>query len=136
MPVVLDASVVLAWHFQDEASEYADRVLDRVGDEGAIVPPIWPLEVANGLAMAERRKRVAGADASRISAALAALHIDWRELSLNQALGPVLDLALQYGLTAYDAAYLELAMREGLPLATEDEDLRTAAGRAGVPLVE
>lgn len=136
MPVVVDASVVLTWVFEDEVSEYADRVLDRVGLEGAMVPPIWVAEVANGLLIAERRNRFGAAEVAGVLELLADLSIESANLTSDQALGPVLDLARAQNLTAYDASYLELAMREGLPLATQDNDIRAAAGRVGVPLVE
>ena len=136
MPFVLDASVALAWSFRDERNAYAHRVLRRLEDDPALVPAVWMLEVANGLLVAERRGRFTAADVAQVYGVLADLPIEWSDLTLDQALGPVLDLARARGLSAYDAAYLELAMREGLPLATQDEALRAAAQRVGVPLVE
>ncbi|MDP2949778.1 MAG: type II toxin-antitoxin system VapC family toxin [Chloroflexota bacterium] len=136
MPFVLDASLALAWHFEDEVSEYADRVLDRVGEDRALVPSVWELEIANALAVAERRGRLSPAGVARAVELFLELAISIHEVALESALGPVLDLARTQGMTAYDAAYLELAMREGLPLATEDEALRAAALRVGVPLVD
>jgi predicted nucleic acid-binding protein len=134
--VVVDASVTLAWHFQDEASEYADSVLDLVGREGAVVPPVWNLEVANGLLQAERRNRLTRSDVAHVLELLADLSIGPGGLTVEQALGPVLDLAREHDLSAYDAAYLELALREGLALATQDVDMRQAAVRSGIALVE
>ena len=136
MPFVLDASVALAWSFRDERNAYAHQVLRRLEDDPALVPAVWMLEVANGLLVAERRARFTAADVAQVYGVLADLPIEWSALTLDQALGPVLDLARAHGLSAYDAAYLELAMREGLPLATQDEALRAAAQRVGVPLVE
>jgi len=136
MPFVLDASVALAWSFRDEQNAYAHRMLRRLEDDPAVVPVVWLLEVANGLLVAERRGRFTAADVAQVYGTLADLPIEWSDLTLDQALGPVLDLARAHGLSAYDAAYLELAMREGLPLATQDDALRVAAERAGVPLVE
>ncbi len=136
MPFVLDASLALNWFFRDEQNAYAHRVLRRLDDDPPIVPDIWILEMVNGLVVAERRVRITSADVARVSAELADLPIEPADVTLEQALGPVLDLARAHGLTAYDAAYLELAMREGLPLATEDVALRAAAGRVGVLLVE
>lgn len=92
--------------------------------------------MANGLLVAERRGRFTAADVAQICGTLADLPIERSDLTLEQGLGPVLDLARVHELSAYDAAYLELAMREGLPLATQDADLREAAARAGVPLVD
>jgi predicted nucleic acid-binding protein len=136
MPFVVDASLALAWHFEDEGSEYADRVLERLREERAVVPSIWPLEVANGLVVAERRRRLSPARVTRAVELFHELPIFVYEVGAQLALGSVLDLARAHGLSAYDAAYLELAMREGLPLATQDAYLREAADRAGVPLVE
>jgi predicted nucleic acid-binding protein len=135
MTFVLDASVALAWHFEDEASEYADRVLDRLRQDDALVPALWALELANGLLVAERRGRLSAADVARIQGLTPDLPISVNDLSVEDALGPVLNLARAQGLSAYDATYLELAMREGLALATQDDDLRAAAGRVGVELV-
>lgn len=136
MAFVLDASVALAWHFEDEASAYADRALERLREDDAVVPAIWPLEIANGLLAAERRGRLSAADVAQAHGLLSDLPIGVNALTLQVALGPVLDLARAQGLSTYDAAYLELAMREGLPLATEDEALRAAARRVGVPLLD
>jgi predicted nucleic acid-binding protein len=136
MPFVVDASLALAWHFEDELSEYADRVLDRLREDRAVVPSIWPLEVANGLLVAERRGRLSPARLARAVDLFQQLPIFVFEVGAQVALGSVLELGRVHGLSAYDAAYLELAMREGLPLATQDDALRVAAERAGVPLVE
>ena len=136
MPFVLDASVALAWSFRDEQNAYAHRMLRRLEDDPAVVPVVWMLEVANGLLVAERRGRFTAADVAQVYGTLADLPIEWSDLTLDQALGPVLDLARAHGLSAYDAAYLELAMREGLPLATQDEALRAATQRVGVPLAD
>ena len=136
MPFVVDASLALAWHFEDEISEYADRVLERLREDRALVPSIWPLEVANALVVAERRGRLSSAKVARAVELFQELPVFVWEVAAQEALGPVLDLARAQGLTAYDAAYLELAMREGLPLATQDNDLRAAAEGVGVPLVE
>lgn len=136
MPFVLDTSVSLAWHFEDEVSEYADRVLDMLGRDTAIVPGLWPIEVANGLANGERRRRLDEARLTRAVELCLQLPITVHEVPLDLALQAVLNLAREQGLSAYDAAYLELAMREGLPLATQDDDLRAAAARVGVPLID
>jgi predicted nucleic acid-binding protein len=136
MPFVVDASLALAWHFDDEVSEYADRVLERLRQDRAVVPSIWPLEVANGLLVAERRGRLSPARVARAVDLFQELPIFVFEVGAQVALGSVLGLARAHELSAYDAAYLELAMREGLPLATQDDALRVAAERAGTPLVE
>lgn len=136
MPFVLDASVALDWHFEDETSEYAEHVLDRMETDEAIAPALWPLAMANGLIVAERRGRLSPAKLARAVELSLDLRVSLDEVSVAHALGPVLDVARSQGLTAYDAAYLELAMREGIPLATQDDDLRAAAARVGVPLAE
>ena len=136
MPFVLDASVALAWHLEDEVSEYADRVLDRLREDGVTVPSIWPLELANALIVAERRGRLLPAKVAQAVEQTSELPISMHDVPGELAFGPVLELARAQGLSAYDAAYLELAMREGLPLATQDEALRAAAQRVGVPLVD
>lgn len=134
MDFVLDASVTMAWCFEDEVTPYADGVLERLAENEAVVPPIWSLEVANVLLAGERRKRLTGAETTRFLEILRTLPIAVDEESLTQALGTVLALGRAQGLSAYDASYLELAARLGLPLATEDEALRQAAGRIGVGL--
>lgn len=133
--LVIDASVALAWCFADEASETADRALDRVEHEGAVAPAIWPLEVANGLRSAERRGRLDLADVGRLRALLAALPVEVQNADLEAALGGVLELARTLNLSAHDAAYLALAAERGLPLATADDRLRKACVEAGVALV-
>lgn len=135
MTFVLDASVTLAWCFVDESSEMADRVLDRLDGEAAIAPAIWPLEVANGLRTAERRGRLDLADLAQVRELLTALPVEVEGVPLDAALGEVAELARQLDVTAYDASYLALAARRGLPLATADDRLRRACTQAGVKLV-
>ena len=135
MTFVLDASTALAWHFDDEDSPYADRVLERLQTEGAFVPSIWALEVANGLLMAEKRGRMSIAETAEAVEDMLGLRITILEADAVLALRTILVLARGHGLTTYDAAYLDLAMREGLPLATQDRDLKRAAGRVGVELI-
>jgi predicted nucleic acid-binding protein len=132
---VVDASVTLAWCFSDEASATADAALDRLEREEAVVPVVWPLEVANGLRTAERRGRMHLADLPRIRELLLSLPVQVEAVDLGMALGEVTEIARSLGLTAYDAAYLGLAARLRLPLATVDDRLRRAATVAGVALV-
>lgn len=132
---VVDASVALAWCFADEATEYADRVLDRLQHEEAVTPAIWPLEVANGLRTAERRGRIHPGELLRIRELLGALPVRIEVVELETALGEVLEVARSLDLTAYDAAYLALASRRNLTLATTDGRLRQAGARAGIELV-
>ncbi len=128
----MDASVALAWCFPDEASAYADRVLVALKGQTLLVPAVWGLEVSNALLVGERRKRLKQPEILRYIALLAGLTVIQDGVEVNEALSNVLPLARQYGLSAYDAAYLELAVRYGAPLATLDGDLQKAAGRAGV----
>lgn len=135
MTFVVDASVTLAWCFEDELSQRADQVLDRLTREDAVAPSIWPLEVANGLRSAERRNRLAAGELPGLRQLLSALPIRVEPVSLDGALSEVLETARALELTAYDAAYLVVAIRRGLPLATIDERLRDAADRAGIELL-
>jgi predicted nucleic acid-binding protein len=135
--LILDASVALGWCFEDEASALGDAVLRHLERNAAVVPAIWTIEVANGLRSAERRGRLDRPSVETVAALLMALPIQVEESSrLDEALGRILPLALEMSLTAYDAAYLDLALRHGLPLATSDEQLARAAQAAGLALVE
>ena len=133
--LVLDASVALSWCFQNEATAAADTVLERLATETASVPAIWHLEIANVLALSERRRRITPAGSAEFVALLVTLVTVVDEETPSRALGRVLDLAREARLTAYDAAYLELAMRLGLPLASKDGDLCDAAERLGVSVL-
>jgi predicted nucleic acid-binding protein len=129
---VLDASVAASWFFEDEGGEYAATVLESLREWHAIVPSLWPLEVANVLLTAERRRRCSEAEAIRFLELLESLPIVTDEDTPGHALHGSYQLAREYGLSAYDAAYLELAMRLGAPLATLDRQLAEAATMAGV----
>lgn len=131
---MLDASVALAWAFPDEGSEYADAVLVSLKGETILVPSLWAIEVTNVLAIGERRKRLREAEIRRFLALLEGLPILQDFQSAGDAVKGILPLAREYGLSAYDAAYLELAVRKGAPLATLDTGLRKAAREAGVPM--
>jgi predicted nucleic acid-binding protein len=134
--LVLDASVALAWCFPHESSAGSERLLDSMADRStAIVPAIWPFEVANALLTAERRKRLSMAQVTAILKKLAQLPITIDAVPIESVFGDILAVARQGQLTEYDAAYLELALREGLSLATLDDPLRRAARNAGVSLV-
>ncbi len=135
MALVLDASVALAWCFEDEASAYADRVQERLIHDAALVPAIWGLEVANALRIGERRRRLAWADVLRFVGMVCDLPIMVDNPLVPRDLGPVLALARAHDLSSYDATYIELAAREGLPLATQDSRLQSTAKRVGVRLV-
>jgi predicted nucleic acid-binding protein len=131
---VLDGSVALAWYFKDEANPYADAIAARFPAMRAVVPAVWPFEVANAVLMGERRKRSTEAQASRWLGYLGSLPIDVEDVTTSRAWSAVLGLARVHTLSAYDAAYLELALRRGLPLATLDDKLKAAAIAAGVAL--
>lgn len=129
---MLDASTTLAWCFEDETTAPAASMLERLRDQEALVPPLWLLELANGLVVAERRGRISRAESTRFLRLVGELPIRVDQTSTLDLASSVMNLARDYELSAYDAAYLELALRLGQPLATLDERLRSAADRAGV----
>ena len=130
--LVIDSSAALTWCFEDEASPSSDALFAQVRDQGAVVPGLWHLEVANVLLPAERRGRIAAADVAMRLELIAELPIETDNETTARAWREILALARAEGLTTYDAAYLELAMRRGLPLLTKDEALIAAAERTGV----
>jgi predicted nucleic acid-binding protein len=129
---VVDSSIALTWCFEDEASPETDRLFARVRDDGAVVPGLWHLEVANLLLQAERRDRIGRADVARRLMLISDLPIATDQETTPRAWRETFSLARAENLTAYDAAYLELAERRGLPLMTRDNDLGAAAKRLGV----
>lgn len=132
---VIDCSVAMSWCFEDEADEYADSILYLLAEAEALVPSIWTLEVANVLLVAERKRRLTKADTVRFVKLLRELPILVDDETPDHVLSEVLSVGRDYGLSAYDAAYLELAMREGTALATRDNGLRQAAQQCGVELL-
>jgi predicted nucleic acid-binding protein len=128
----LDGSIALAWYFKDEADPYADAVAASLTTARAAVPLIWRLEVANALLMGERRQRSTEAQAGKWLAYLRSLPIAVDDETNDRAWSEVLGLARVHRLSAYDAAYLELALRRRLPLATLDNQLKAAAAKVGV----
>jgi predicted nucleic acid-binding protein len=130
---VIDASIAMAWCFEDEASEATDRVLDRLREESATVPAIWPLEVADVLVVAERRGRLTEAQASRFLELLAELPIDIDDSPADMA--TLVATGRRHSLSSYDASYLRLAERLGASLASLDRQLARAARKAGVQLL-
>jgi predicted nucleic acid-binding protein len=132
--LVIDSSVAIAWCFPDEQDEYSQSVLSALASSWAVVPDLWHLEVANTLLVGERRKRSTQANTVTWLGFLVSLPIAVDEETRLHAFGPTLSLAREHNLSAYDAAYLELAIRRGLPLATLDDKLKTAAQTVGVPL--
>jgi predicted nucleic acid-binding protein len=130
--LVLDCSLAMAWCFEDEASAAADAILERVRDDGALVPALWAWEVANVLTLAARRGRIGGGDVAARLALMTALPIRVDDEGVARAWRETALLAQAETLTVYDAAYLELALRLSADLATLDTELRRAAGRVGV----
>jgi predicted nucleic acid-binding protein len=122
----------MAWCFEDEDDAYAERVFDHLGQATALVPSFWKLEVANVMLVALKHSRISQGQADGFLARLAQLPIEIvdDEISTSAAF----ELGRRYGLTSYDAAYLHVAMTEGVPLATSDAALRRAArkARAGI----
>ena len=129
---VLDCSVAMAWVFADEATEETVGLLESLVDDHAYVPSLWPVEVASVLLTATRRGRIDSDEWPAIRANLEALPIEIDPVSPSRAWGATLDLARTHDLSAYDAMYLELAVRLQVPLATLDRKLRTAGQAAGV----
>ncbi len=132
--LVLDASVAMTWCYPDEHSDLAYKVLDAMEHRQAVVPSLWAVEVANALVAGERRERLTSSGIARFLELLKGLPIETDIQTASRALGDTLQLARRHGLSAYDAAYLELATREGLVLATLDTKLKTAAEAAGVKI--
>jgi predicted nucleic acid-binding protein len=133
--LVLDPSLTLAWYFEDERTSAADAVLSQVADEGAVVPPLWRVEVLNAFQMGIRRKRIDTAFRDTALTRLSAMAIDVDTESDTRVWTATLHLADRFRLTAYDAVYLELAQRRQLPLASLDEELRRAGAALGVTLL-
>ena len=135
MSVVVDASVTMAWHFEDERTETVDAILTRVAEGGAIVPFHWRAEVANSFLMAERKARTTADFTERSLKDLGGLPIAFDPHGAEMAWGRTRQLAAKNGLTIYDAIYLELAIRTDLPLATLDLPLARAATASGVTVL-
>lgn len=135
MGIVLDASIALAWCFKDEITEESNAILLELNTTPAYVPEIWSLEVSNILLSAEKRKRIHYADITRFIGLLNALNIHFDRETHSRAFHDILVLAHSEGLTTYDSAYLELAMRRGFPLASKDKQLCNIAKKLGVKVI-
>ena len=130
---VVDASMAFAWIQPSQASAEADALLDRVEDGAAVVvPPLWFLEVANGLLAAQRRGLVTASERTKALRQLSALIVTVDDEGVRDAFGRTSALAEEHGLSVYDAAYLELALRRALPIASRDKAILAAAARNGV----
>jgi predicted nucleic acid-binding protein len=134
--LVLDSSVTLAWIYTDETTEEIRRIFDLVAESGAVVPALWRLEIANSLTVAVRRRRIDGEFRDAALGDLALLDIKTDGQTEGRAWTATLRLADRFGLTLYDAAYLELAQRRSLPLASLDKELHAAAAALGLPVLD
>lgn len=133
MSFVVDTSITLAWCFEDERTPATERLLERLETESAVAPGLWVLETANAFLTAQRRRRLTEAQTLRASALLDALPIEVEVGTPPRS--ALLATGGTHGLSAYDSAYLLLAERRGLPLATLDKALARAAKKAGVPVL-
>lgn len=132
-PFVLDTSLAMSWCFADEGGSYSEKVLNYFCEASAVVPPLWTYEVANVLLVAERKKRLNSNEANRYLNLLFHLPIEVDDSKPNAF--EILRLGRELKLSSYDAAYLELAIRYGCPLATLDQPLKRAAKKIGIPLI-
>lgn len=135
MAFVLDCSLTMTWLFGDEGTPASAALLDRLETEAAVVPAHWALEVTNVLAMAEKRKRITAPTSAAFLKLLKTFEIETDAETAERAFAHLLPLCRTYGLTSYDAAYLELAARRHLPLASLDDDLRRGAKRLGITVL-
>ena len=135
MAFVLDCSVTMTWIFPDEATAATRRLLDELLDTRAFVPALWPVETANVLLVATRRGRITKDEWPEVRAHLDALPIEVDPIAASRTWGAVLDLASTHRISAYDAMYLELAVRMRIPLATLDQSLGAAGRAAGVDVL-
>jgi predicted nucleic acid-binding protein len=132
MAFVLDASVTMSWAFPDERDGFAFAILERLGADQACVPLVWWFEMRNVLLVNERRQRITEADTANFFHMLSRLSI---EIDAAPDSDRVMALSRRHRLTVYDCAYLELALRQNLQLATLDKQLAAAAAREGVLLI-
>lgn len=131
---VLDCSVTMAWCFEDECNDFTDEILESLASTTAIVPSIWPLEVANVLLQAKKNKRLTELQAASFVDALSSLPIIVDSSTTDRAMHSIFILAGQSNLSIYDASYLELALREKIPLITHDKELLKAAKKLKIDL--
>lgn len=134
MPLVLDNSVVCGWLFADQATPYSEAIARQLHADRAVAPPLLPMEYANVLRTACKRGKLTAQQAQEAITALSALPVEIDQDAPNA--GQLLALALRYDLTSHDAAYLDLALRRQLPIATRDDALAQAARVAGVGVVD
>jgi len=132
---IIDCSITMSWCFADEGSDASTKIQDRLVAETALVPAHWFLEIANVLAMAEKRNRITPADSTEFLRLLRTLDIEVDGEASDRAFDHLLPLCRSHRLTSYDVAYLDLALRRQLPLATLDDELRAAAVNLGVAVL-
>lgn len=132
---IMDCSITMGWCFPEEATRESSKLLERLEGETALVPAHWFLEVTNVLAMAEKRKRITAAKSTEFLTLLETMDIEADDEAAGRAFAQVLPLCRSHGLTSYDAAYLELALRRRLPLGSLDEELRAGAKALGVEVL-
>lgn len=132
---IIDCSMTMAWFFFDEATPATQRIQDRLATEAALVPSLWLLEVTNVLAMAEKRNRTTSSDSTQFLEQLQKCDIQTDDSWQRRTFDHILPLCRKHSLTTYDAAYLDLAFRSQLPLASLDIDLKKAAKTLGIPLL-
>jgi predicted nucleic acid-binding protein len=133
--MVVDCSIAMTWAFRDEMTEATTALAQRLTTEVMLVPGVWFLEIANVLALAERKGRFTLQQTQDFVVDLAKLQTEVDSRCMEYPFDQLLPLCRTHQLTSYDAAYLELALRRKLPLATLDEALRKAAKKTGVKLL-
>lgn len=135
MRFVLDASVALSWCLPDESNRYADGVLAKIGDWTPVVPALWSLEVTNALLVAQRRGRINSDQLGEMTTWLSAIPIELESMAMKRTIRDVMPIARAEEIPVYDACYVELAQRHGIPLATVDGALTNVAKRRGIGLI-
>ena len=135
MRFVMDNSIVMSWCFDDESNQQADQILKRLEEATAVVPTIWPLEVGNVLLVAERNKRISEAQSARFLALLGELPIVVEQETADRMIKEIFTLARKHQLSSYDASYLDLAMKLGIPIATLDKKLLKVAKICSVEIL-
>lgn len=136
MNFVLDCSVTAGWLLKSQSDDYTESVLDCLENQDAIVPVLWIYEISNVLAVAEKKKMIQRAEGVGFLKMLHELNISIETLQEIHYDELIYGLGSDYRLTAYDSAYLRLAMARHLPLATKDEDLKKACAKAGVKIFD